>query len=67
MIHARRGGALVHLLVRNNGVTAAIPPGWESHPVSLEELTLAYMRDPDAAALPGPGRPSIVQPMEMRN
>jgi ABC-2 type transport system ATP-binding protein len=67
VVHARRGEALVHLLVRNNGVTAAIPPGWESHPVSLEELTLAYMRDPAAAAMPGPARPSIVQPMEVRN
>ena len=32
------------------------PPGWESHPVSLEELVLAYLREPDAAALPGPAR-----------
>jgi ABC-2 type transport system ATP-binding protein len=67
VVHARRGEALVHLLVRNNGVTAAIPPGWESHPVSLEELTLAYMRDPAAAAMSVPARPSIVQPMEVRN
>ena len=56
VIHARRGEALVHLLVRNNGVPAAIPPGWESHPVSLEELTLAYMRDPAAGAMPGRAR-----------
>jgi ABC-2 type transport system ATP-binding protein len=67
VVHARRGEAVTHLLVRNNGVTAAIPPGWESHPVSLEELTLAYMRDPAVAALPGPARPAIVQPMEVRN
>ena len=31
-----------------------MPPGWETHPVSLEELTLAYLREPGAAALPGP-------------
>ena len=67
VVHARRGGALVHLLVRNNGVAAAIPAGWESHPVSLEELTLAYMRDPAAAAVPDPARPVIVQPAEARN
>ena len=30
--------------------------GWEAHPVSLEELTLAYLREPGAAALPGPAR-----------
>ena len=29
-------------------------PGWEAHPVSLEELVLAYLRQPGAAALPGP-------------
>src|SRR5580700_8197349 len=59
VVHAGRGEALVHLLVRNNWVTAAIPPGWESHPVSLEELTLAYMRGPESVPMPGPARPSI--------
>ncbi len=67
VVHARRGEALTHLLVRNNGVTGPIPPGWESHPVSLEELTLAYMRDPAAGALPSAARPAIVQPMGVRN
>ena len=67
VVHAGRGEALVHLLVRNNWVTAAIPPGWESHPVSLEELTLAYMRGPESVPMPGPARPSIVQPMEVRS
>jgi ABC-2 type transport system ATP-binding protein len=33
-----------------------VPPGWEAHPVSLEELVLAYLREPGAAALPGPAR-----------
>jgi ABC-2 type transport system ATP-binding protein len=33
-----------------------VPQGWESHPVGLEELALAYLRDPDAAPLPGPVR-----------
>ena len=53
-MHVRRGEAQAHLLVRTNGTSEQVPPGWEAHPVSLEELTLAYMRDPDAAALPGP-------------
>jgi ABC-2 type transport system ATP-binding protein len=30
-------------------------PGVVAHPVSLEELALAYLREPGAAALPGPG------------
>ena len=33
-----------------------MPPGWEAHPLTLEELTLAYLREPGAAALPGPAR-----------
>ena len=56
VVHVRRGEAQAHLLVRTNGTTEPVPPGWEAHPVSLEELTLAYMRDPSAAALPGPAR-----------
>jgi len=66
VVHARCGGGLAHLLVRTNGVEEPAPPGWEEHPVSLEELTLAYMRDPAAASLPGPAR-TVVQPMGVRN
>jgi ABC-2 type transport system ATP-binding protein len=57
VVHARRGEAQVHLLVRASGTDASsdpVPPGWEAHPVSLEELVLAYLREPDAAVLPGP-------------
>jgi ABC-2 type transport system ATP-binding protein len=67
VVHARRGEAQAHLLVRTNGAAKQVPPGWESHPVSLEELTLAYMRDPSAGALPGPARTAVVQPIEARN
>jgi len=56
VVHARRGGAQAHLLIRTNGTTDPVPPGWEAHPVSLEELTLAYLREPGAASLPGPVR-----------
>ena len=45
-----------HLLVKTNGSTDPVPPGWEMHPVGLEELALSYLRDPGAAALPGPAR-----------
>jgi ABC-2 type transport system ATP-binding protein len=55
VIHVRSGGAQAHLLVRA-AADDPVPPGWESHPVGLEELTLAYLREPGAAALPGPGR-----------
>jgi ABC-2 type transport system ATP-binding protein len=50
VVHARLGAAQAHLLVRTAGTTDPVPPGWEAHPVSLEELTLAYLREPMAAA-----------------
>jgi ABC-2 type transport system ATP-binding protein len=52
-VQARRAGTQAHLLVRTNG-DATVPPGWTSHPVDLEELVLAYLREPGATALPGP-------------
>ncbi|MFZ0130666.1 MAG: ABC transporter ATP-binding protein [Candidatus Dormiibacterota bacterium] len=67
VVHVRRGEAQAHLLVRTNGTSGQVPPGWEAHPVSLEELTLAYMRDPNAAALPGPVRATVGQPIKARN
>jgi len=64
VVHARRGGAQAHLLVR---ATAGdpVPPGWEAHPVGLEELALAYLRQPGAAALPGPARGRGTRPSEV--
>jgi ABC-2 type transport system ATP-binding protein len=61
VVHLRRGEVQAHLLVR---ATAAdpVPPGWETHPVGLEELALAYLREPGAAALPGPARGRDTQP-----
>ncbi len=61
VVHARRAGAQAHLLVR---ATAGdpVPPRWEAHPVGLEELTLAYLREPGAGALPGPARGRATHP-----
>jgi len=55
VVHVRRAEAQAHLLVRA-GPDDPVPPGWEAHPVGLEELALAYLREPAAAALPGPAR-----------
>jgi ABC-2 type transport system ATP-binding protein len=49
-----RADAQAHLLVRTARPDEPVPPGWEPHPVTLEELVLAYLRQPGAAALPGP-------------
>ena len=44
--------------VRLRATTSApedpVPNGWHSHPASLEDLVLGYLRDPDARMLPGP-------------
>jgi ABC-2 type transport system ATP-binding protein len=34
------------LLVRTDGPSAPLPPGWEERPLSLEELALSYLREP---------------------
>src|ERR1700736_3093741 len=65
VVHARRGEAQAHLLVRTNGATDRLPQDWDAHPVSLEELALAYLREPGAAALPGPTRTGNAQPSEV--
>ncbi len=46
VVQARRGEAQAHLLARTSGTADPVPPGWESHPVSLEELVMAYLRSP---------------------
>jgi ABC-2 type transport system ATP-binding protein len=64
VVHLRRGGSQAHLLVRA-GADDPVPPGFQAHPVGLEELTLAYLREPGAAALPGPSRGQRTQPSEV--
>ena len=55
MVHVRGAEAQAHVLVRA-GADYPVPAAWESHPVGLEELSLAYLRGPGAAALPDRGR-----------
>ena len=64
VVHLRRAAAQAHLLVRATA-DDPVPPGWEAHPVGLEELALAYLREPGAAALPGPARSRDTQPSEV--
>jgi ABC-2 type transport system ATP-binding protein len=65
VVHARHGQAQAQLLIRTTSPADPVPPGWEAHPVSLEELTLAYLREPSAAALPGPARALDAEPTEV--
>ena len=59
VVQERRAGVQAHLLVRDGGPDGrTVPPGWEAHPVGLEELVLAYLRPAgggsSSAAVPGP-------------
>jgi ABC-2 type transport system ATP-binding protein len=65
LVHASSAASLVRLLVRYDGTSDPVPPGWEARPVTLEELTLAYLREPGAAALPGPARGWGAEPSEV--
>jgi len=47
-VHLRRGEVQAHLLVRS-AADDPVPVGWEAHPVGLEELVLAYLREPGAS------------------
>ena len=64
VVHVRRALAQAHLLVRASA-DDPVPTGWEAHPVGLEELALAYLREPGAAALPGPARRRDAEPSEV--
>jgi len=54
VVQATRAGAQAHLLVRTSARDDAAPAGWLFSPATLEDLVLAYLRDPKASVLPGP-------------
>ena len=66
VVQTRRAGAQAHLLVKMSGPDDPVPPGWEAHPVSLEELVLAYLRSPGAEVPPELSltRPALARPAE---
>jgi ABC-2 type transport system ATP-binding protein len=57
VVQARRAEAQAHLLVAASGPADPVLPGWEAHPVGLEELTLAYLR---ASSADPPGPPLLL-------
>jgi len=67
VVHASRGASQAHLLVRGNGTFDPAPPGWEAHSVTLEELALAYLREPTAEAFPSPARRRDAELRVVRN
>ena len=64
VVHVRRGEAQAHLLVRASA-DDPVRPGWEAHPVGLEELVLGYLREPRLSSVaragtgPGPSRRTV--------
>ncbi len=66
VLQCRQAGAQAHLLVRTTRPAEPVPAGWESRPVALQELVLAYLRQPGAAALPGPAPVSTDHVAEVR-
>ena len=64
VVHVDRAGGRARLLVRATA-DDPVPPGWQAHPVGLEELALAYLREPADAALPGPARGRNTQPTQV--
>ena len=65
VVHESSAASLVRLLVRYDGASNPVPPGWEARAVTLEELAMAYLREPGAAALPGPARGRGAEPSEL--
>jgi len=61
VVQVQRAEAQAHLLVETSDPDDPVPPGWEAHPVSSEELLLAYLRDQGKAGLASPSR---LQPAE---
>jgi ABC-2 type transport system ATP-binding protein len=65
VVHARRSASTGFLLVRGDSTANPAPPGWEQRAVTLEELTMAYLRESGAATSSGPSRGSGVEPWEV--
>jgi ABC-2 type transport system ATP-binding protein len=64
VVQGRNSGRHAELLIRT--ATPVEPPsGWESSGVTLEELVLAYLRDPLVSVLPGPSAARACASQEM--
>jgi ABC-2 type transport system ATP-binding protein len=64
VVQTRRGDAQTHLLARTGETTAPVAPGWESHQPSLEEVVMAYLRNPGVTEPAAVARLRRPQPTE---
>jgi ABC-2 type transport system ATP-binding protein len=53
IVETQRAGRHAQMIIRSSARTEP-PDGWEVSQASLEELVLAYLREPSASRLPGP-------------
>jgi ABC-2 type transport system ATP-binding protein len=51
-VHTSVTGMQASMLVKVPPGTGTVPPGWETSPVGLEELILAYLREPEVVPTP---------------
>jgi ABC-2 type transport system ATP-binding protein len=65
VVQTSHGDRQARLLVRTNGF-AEMGPRWESSSVSLEEVILAYLRDPESSAISSPMGAGSSQIREVR-
>ena len=63
VVHASSTASQVRLLVRYDA-SHPVPSGWEARSVTLEELTLAYLRQSGTAVPPGRARGAGADPPE---
>ncbi len=59
VVYSEVAGRLARAVVRHAGTEP--PWNWEDDPLDVEELVLAYLRTPQARALPGPRSPAAVR------
>ncbi len=52
VVHVTQDGKHAHVLVNTGGQASPVPDGWREQPASLEQMALAYLREPGASALP---------------
>jgi ABC-2 type transport system ATP-binding protein len=53
VVHASSDSSQAHLLIRGDSAADPLPPGWDERAPTLEELTMAYLRESGAAASSG--------------
>ena len=65
VVHARYDGGRAQVLVKTNGSTGPVPPGWEMHPVEPRRTRPCLPARPRRRSAAWPGRGPNVEPSEV--